>query len=638
MKSYDETVADMLCFLKSRDVCLSSINSHRDCYQQFSLFMHEHEKKWEPAVVSEWITQLRQTETSSLYCIWDLYMKQLEELSATGTVPDRRLYLNRSTYDRLCETMRSSLDDYLLSCKDHYTDRSWILARNKLAGMLLFFEDLGRNSVSEISYPDIISYYSSESCFSHKTRASYLGHARRFFEFMSDQQKCPVGFSLFLNDRYAPYVGRLMEFDEAIKAQIAAVAGESRDFPADEFLAAVNDYIDSLRSHGYGYSSLKTAGHALTVLYLFLDIHSLGYHPEIGSAWFSGVMPLLPKNWKHWRRLVYLFAEFCGNGDIIPSGKYTYGPTSYDALPEWCMSGIEGFLGLLEREFHDASTLRTYRYPCIRLCRYLADHNYSGFGSIDADTLQKFCLQDRHKTFKGKSSCLVVIRRFIIFLEDTGQIKNKHLHLCIDPGCAPGEKVVDVLTEDQCKRIEQYRECADSPIALRRIAMVMTGIGMGFRASDVINLKLTDIDWRQRSISIIQEKTKTPLTLPMPVPVGNAIYRYIKEGRPRVRSDYVFIRHKAPYGKLSNKTCTIALWSVLPERRSVHGGFHVTRRTFATNILHSGAGAGDVMDTLGHTDPTSVMKYLSMDEDRMRLCPLSLSELPIKKEGRPDSL
>ena len=107
-------------------------------------------------MVSDWIAQLKQTETSSLYCIWNLYMKQFEELSSTGTVPDRRLYLNRSTYDRLCETMKSGLDDYLLSCKDHYTDRSWILARNILAGMLLFFEDLGRDSFSEISYPEDI--------------------------------------------------------------------------------------------------------------------------------------------------------------------------------------------------------------------------------------------------------------------------------------------------------------------------------------------------------------------------------------------------------------------------------------------------------------------------------------------------
>ena len=82
----------------------------------------------------------------------------------------------------------------------------------------------------------------------------------------------------------------------------------------------------------------------------------------------------------------------------------------------------------------------------------------------------------------------------------------------------------------------------------------------------------------------------------------------------------------------SNKACIIALWSILPERKDVHGGFHVTRRTFATNILRTGAGASDVMDTLGHTDPTSVIKYLSMDEDRMRLCPLSLSDLPINRE------
>ena len=114
--------------------------------------------------------------------------------------------------------------------------------------------------------------------------------------------------------------------------------------------------------------------------------------------------------------------------------------------------------------------------------------------------------------------------------------------------------------------------------------------------------------------------------------MGNAIYRYIKEGRPKVGSDAVVIRHTAPYGQLTNKTCTIELWSILPERKAVCGGFHVTRRTFATNILRSGAGASDVMDTLGHTDPTSVMKYLSMDEDRMRLCPLSLSDLHLNRE------
>lgn len=40
-----------------------------------------------------------------------------------------------------------------------------------------------------------------------------------------------------------------------------------------------------------------------------------------------------------------------------------------------------------------------------------------------------------------------------------------------------------------------------------------------------------------------------------------------------------------------------------------------------------------VMDSLGHTDNTSVMKYLSFDEERMRLCPLSLTQYSLLLEG-----
>lgn len=632
MKSYDEVVTNMICFLKNRNICQSSINSHKDCYRSFQRFIQKNNCQWEQSAVSSWITELRKTNTRQLCTVWNQYMRQLDEYCHTGTVEDRHLYLTLTLYERLGGGMKPDLDDYLWTCKSRYSKRSWHLAQNYLAGMLIYFEDRGRYSVSEISYQDIIAYQASDFSCSRKTRAVYLGHARRFFEFMSLKHKCPAGYALYLDDRNAPYVGSLENFDAGLRTRIAAVADESRDFPADEFYCAVNEYIGSLKAHKYAATSIKTAKHALTVLYLFMDIHSLGYHPEIAAAWFSGIRDLLPKNWKHWRRLVFLFSEFAECGDIIPSSKFTYVPGEIDLLPAWCRSGIEGFLDLLRREFHTVQTIRSYQYPCIRLCRYLMDRDLSGFEQLDPDILYGFCAQDRHRTFRGRSSCFGIIRRFLVFLEDTGYIENRYLHLCIDPGCAPGEKLVDILTKDQTRRIEQYRKLYERPIELRRAAMVMTGIKMGLRASDVVNLKLTDIDWENRCISIIQEKTKTSLILPMPVSAGNAIYKYIRFGRPDTDSVFVFVRHKAPYGKLSIKTCTIALWSILPERKGVYGGFHVTRRTFATNILRNGAGAGRIMDALGHTDPTSVMKYLSMDEDRMRLCPLMLSDLSLNRE------
>lgn len=50
-------------------------------------------------------------------------------------------------------------------------------------------------------------------------------------------------------------------------------------------------------------------------------------------------------------------------------------------------------------------------------------------------------------------------------------------------------------------------------------------------------------------------------------------------------------------------------------------------------FLRNNAGIQRVMDSLGHTDNTSVMKYLSFDGERMRLCPLSLTQYGLLLEG-----
>lgn len=52
---------------------------------------------------------------------------------------------------------------------------------------------------------------------------------------------------------------------------------------------------------------------------------------------------------------------------------------------------------------------------------------------------------------------------------------------------------------------------------------------MGFRGSDILNLRFRDIDWKNREIFIVMKKTRTQITLPMTVDVGNAIYAYVRK-------------------------------------------------------------------------------------------------------------
>ena len=70
-----------------------------------------------------------------------------------------------------------------------------------------------------------------------------------------------------------------------------------------------------------------------------------------------------------------------------------------------------------------------------------------------------------------------------------------------------------------------------------------------------------------------------------------------------------------------------ALVKPLPEMEG--SGFHVTRKTYATRLLKNGVGADMVAEALGQCGTSSVHRYLSLDTDRMRMCPLSLSECSI---------
>jgi len=188
--------------------------------------------------------------------------------------------------------------------------------------------------------------------------------------------------------------------------------------------------------------------------------------------------------------------------------------------------------------------------------------------------------------------------------------------------------IVKTLCEAEIEGIYRYRNSADSAVELRDAAMLLMGLRMGLRASDVTKIRFGDISWGQRTISVQQKKTDAFIKLPMPVEVGNAIYRYIMLGRPESESGFVFINHKVPYDRLHRSVCRGALVRALPGKSS---RFHATRKTFASRMLINNVEVGRIAETLGHLDNSSVMTYLATDGDKMRLCALPLAEIPIKE-------
>ena len=167
------------------------------------------------------------------------------------------------------------------------------------------------------------------------------------------------------------------------------------------------------------------------------------------------------------------------------------------------------------------------------------------------------------------------------------------------------------------KEIEDIKNSANRtcPSGKRSYAMILIAANLGLRIGDIRTLKLSDIDWLTKSISIIQNKTQNALTLPLPDEVGWSIIDYLKNARPITESEYVFVRHVPPYdefGVNSNLNCLLSkvlIKAGIPPEKKINVGWHTFRRSLATHLIQNDIDTYHVAQILGHSDPSITSKY-----------------------------
>jgi integrase/recombinase XerD len=183
------------------------------------------------------------------------------------------------------------------------------------------------------------------------------------------------------------------------------------------------------------------------------------------------------------------------------------------------------------------------------------------------------------------------------------------------------------------EQIEKIKTSADrtSPSGKRSFAMIMISAELGLRIGDIRNLKLQDIDWNKKQISIIQHKTDKALLLPLSDDVGWAIIDYLRNGRPYTDSPNVFVKHRPPYDAFPiNSTMNHILSIVMnkagiPPEMKKNVGWHTFRRSLATNLLQNNVEMTTISEILGHSDPDIAGRYyVKLDVENLRKCTLSM--------------
>ena len=175
------------------------------------------------------------------------------------------------------------------------------------------------------------------------------------------------------------------------------------------------------------------------------------------------------------------------------------------------------------------------------------------------------------------------------------------------------KKLPEVLTEDERKRLMKQPN-PGAPTGLRNLCMMRLMANTGLRVSEVISLKVNDIDWMSGRLTVRQGKGNKDRTLWVGEGDLELLERW-REKRP-AESPELFTTLKGTH--LDDRYIR-----TMVKRYAVKAGIdkdvhpHTLRHTFATDLLRDTKNIRLVQKALGHVSISTTMIYTHIVDDQL---------------------
>jgi integrase/recombinase XerD len=148
--------------------------------------------------------------------------------------------------------------------------------------------------------------------------------------------------------------------------------------------------------------------------------------------------------------------------------------------------------------------------------------------------------------------------------------------------------------------------------SLKHKALIMVGYAGGLRVSEIINLKITDIDSSRMVIYIHKAKGKKDRMVPLSENLLLVLRAYFREVEPKPK---VYLFETQPGKPYSPRTVQIILRSAkFNTGIRKPGSTHALRHSFATHLMESGIDLRLIQVLLGHNDIKTTMRYVHVSK------------------------
>ncbi len=156
-----------------------------------------------------------------------------------------------------------------------------------------------------------------------------------------------------------------------------------------------------------------------------------------------------------------------------------------------------------------------------------------------------------------------------------------------------------------------------SPRDIRNCAMVYLAYTLGLRPKEISRIRLDDISFTKKELTVKVRKNDNPIKLPLPDITIKAIAAYLIGVRPESKRRRLFLSLKAPLGPLSEGTVGHYISQCVKAVNPSSTPYWL-RHTYAQNLLEAGVSIYEIKEMLGHDSIETTRQYLHIHIKLMR--------------------
>ena len=278
-------------------------------------------------------------------------------------------------------------------------------------------------------------------------------------------------------------------------------------------------------------------------------------------------------------------------------------------------TSIENFKNYLKLERGlSMNSIESYEFDLIQFKNFIIENSINESPKkCSSSTVKRYLYKNfSNKKSRSQARSISALKSFFNYLLFEGEIHSSPLNDIESPKIE--NKLPEVLTEDEIKRLISSVNL-DSEFGQRNKTIIEVLYGTGIRVSELIELKLSNIFFKESILKVTGKGNKERF-----VPLGKIALIEIKKylnNRDKLKinskfSDILFLNR---YGRQLTRSMIFKIINDSSKNAEIDKKIspHTLRHSYATHLLKNGADLRTIQLILGHESITTTEIYTHLD-------------------------